>query len=52
MTHEFMTDPDLNDYEYQQENFLEFDDRFRLYQKARIRNENRDLWDKSWSKPE
>ena len=50
MTHRFNPEPNLDDFEYIQENFLEFDDRLRLYHKARIRNENRDLWDKSWQK--
>ena len=51
MTQEFITDTDLDNYEYQQEYMLSIDDPFEGYMKARIRNENRDLWDKSWPKP-
>ena len=52
MTHEFIIDTDLNDYEYQQDHMLSVDDPFGRSEKARIKDENRDLWDKSWSKPE
>ena len=51
MTREFNPEPNLDNYEYQQEYMLSIDDRFERYEKARIRDENRDLWDKSWPKP-
>jgi hypothetical protein len=50
MTKEFITDTDLNDYEHQQDYMLSVEDSFEPSQKARIRDENRDLWDKSWPK--
>ena len=51
MTQEFNPEPNSDDYEYQQEHMLSVEDRFERSEKARIRDENRDLWDKSWPKP-
>ena len=52
MTQEFIIDTDLDDYESQQDHMLSVDDPFERSVKARIKNENRDLWDKSWPKPD